>query len=471
MKLFLAAGSFFVFVSFWGTNLPAQSLIDIVSQTGKVLSKTVRSAQRALAKPTKRRRDRRNGESDVAQGEAPPVPMRRPRSWETKGKRSDRAASVPLATKPVKRHLPRTALKPDGKPELPGKKDKPAAQHVARDVGTPKLGPAPDVWSEVEINIAQARCRHLLKQVDAVTIAHSPIKKGPCGDAAPVKLVSLGRSPQVAVSPPAIVNCQMVHALYTWLENDLQPLSQKHLGAKIVTIETMSSYSCRNAYGRKDTRLSEHARANALDIGGFLTANGKRTRLLAHWGPNQRDIAAAKKKAQEKAQTAARKVAKKDAQRISKEDLPVHAKTSTQIKLTKTVFSKKGVPLRVRGTIVEGPGESSSQKNSSTKKSSLGLRSAHLGGPKSKRKRSVKKRDKRGHGRAGKKKSKDEVLAAVMPSEIPRISNTPQAKFLRAAHERACRIFGTVLGPDANEAHRNHFHVDLAPRKHGNYCR
>jgi len=43
--------------------------------------------------------------------------------------------------------------------------------------------------------------------------------------------------------------------------------------------------------------------------------------------------------------------------------------------------------------------------------------------------------------------------------------------FLRAMHASACRRFGTVLGPEANEAHRNHFHFDLAERGgRGNFC-
>jgi len=28
-----------------------------------------------------------------------------------------------------------------------------------------------------------------------------------------------------------------------------------------------------------------------------------------------------------------------------------------------------------------------------------------------------------------------------------------------SAHESACSIFGTVLGPRANKAHRDHFHL------------
>ena len=33
--------------------------------------------------------------------------------------------------------------------------------------------------------------------------------------------------------------------------------------------------------------------------------------------------------------------------------------------------------------------------------------------------------------------------------------------FLRRLHESACKRFGTVLGPDYNAAHANHFHLDM----------
>lgn len=37
-----------------------------------------------------------------------------------------------------------------------------------------------------------------------------------------------------------------------------------------------------------------------------------------------------------------------------------------------------------------------------------------------------------------------------------------EARFLRAVHRGACRIFTTVIGPDGDSYHRNHFHLDLA---------
>jgi hypothetical protein len=52
----------------------------------------------------------------------------------------------------------------------------------------------------------------------------------------------------------------------------------------------------------------------------------------------------------------------------------------------------------------------------------------------------------------------------------PTGSSTNEAEFLHKVHNGACGIFGTVLGPEANEAHRNHLHLDLATRKHSAFC-
>lgn len=38
-----------------------------------------------------------------------------------------------------------------------------------------------------------------------------------------------------------------------------------------------------------------------------------------------------------------------------------------------------------------------------------------------------------------------------------------RAAFLRAVRDGACDVFGAVLGPDHNAAHRDHFHLDRGP--------
>ena len=45
-----------------------------------------------------------------------------------------------------------------------------------------------------------------------------------------------------------------------------------------------------------------------------------------------------------------------------------------------------------------------------------------------------------------------------------------EAKFLRLAVHGACTIFSTVLGPEANDVHRTHFHLDLQDRGSVKVC-
>lgn len=45
------------------------------------------------------------------------------------------------------------------------------------------------------------------------------------------------------------------------------------------------------------------------------------------------------------------------------------------------------------------------------------------------------------------------------------------AKPLKAMHKAACGPFGTVLGPNSDAYHRDHFHFDTARYRSGSYCR
>ncbi len=42
---------------------------------------------------------------------------------------------------------------------------------------------------------------------------------------------------------------------------------------------------------------------------------------------------------------------------------------------------------------------------------------------------------------------------------------------LRRMHEGACGPFGTVLGPESDRFHQDHFHFDTASYRSGSYCR
>lgn len=46
-----------------------------------------------------------------------------------------------------------------------------------------------------------------------------------------------------------------------------------------------------------------------------------------------------------------------------------------------------------------------------------------------------------------------------------------EGKAIRALHRSACGPFGTVLGPESDRFHYNHFHFDTAAYRSGTYCR
>jgi hypothetical protein len=59
--------------------------------------------------------------------------------------------------------------------------------------------------------------------------------------------------------------------------------------------------------------------------------------------------------------------------------------------------------------------------------------------------------------------AKAEPTAALSPPPVA-AEPGPKAQFVTFLHEHACRRFGTVLGPEANAAHKNHFHLDMKTR-------
>ncbi len=69
--------------------------------------------------------------------------------------------------------------------------------------------------------------------------------------------------------------------------------------------------------------------------------------------------------------------------------------------------------------------------------------------------------------RLGGPKEGETATAAIPPASDAVIVVSKKGRFLREVHASACRTFGTTLGPEANESHRNHFHVDMAERKNG----
>ena len=77
------------------------------------------------------------------------------------------------------------------------------------------------------------------------------------------------------------VTCPLANTLSGWARYGVDRAAQQILGSKLVRIETMGSYNCRNVAGTN--RLSGHATANAVDVGGFVLADGRRITVLRDW--------------------------------------------------------------------------------------------------------------------------------------------------------------------------------------------
>ena len=318
---------------------------------------------------------------------------------------------------------------------------------------TAKAEPSePTTWSDAEIITALRDCLKRLAPLGAEIEIAAPMRQEACGSPAPVMLKRLGSgATRVEFQPAPTINCAMVASLHTWVEKTLQPAAQEVLGSPIARVRGAAGYACRNRNGsRHSDRLSEHALANAVDIMGFVTADGRTIDVESKWGPNVRDLRVQQERAAEAAALA--KKEEDDARAAARQAEREAADAARQVKRTKgakqqaakaEADSKKQEADRKR--------EEADQKEAERRR--LTLRTAEL--------------QQLGKGPESKIASKA-VPSTVSTSDALKLS--PEMIFLRRLHRGACGTFGTVLGPDANEAHRNHFHFDLAARKRSAFC-
>jgi hypothetical protein len=99
---------------------------------------------------------------------------------------------------------------------------------------------------------------------------------GECGavDAVLLQSVILPDQAKVAVAPPATLRCTMAEEVARWLREDVAPAALK-LGAPLRGLDEAGSYECRGFNRVGGATLSEHSRANALDVRALRLANGE----------------------------------------------------------------------------------------------------------------------------------------------------------------------------------------------------
>lgn len=180
--------------------------------------------------------------------------------------------------------IPLPQPRPAGAPQVPGK--------ATSDRGETPAQPAdkPSTAEQKPLEVPQpSACRMAL--TDAIAIAPSvPDIKGPgaCGgpDLVHLEAIVLPDQTRVPLKPGGIMRCSMAMAVADWVRSDMAPLATS-IGTKLAELDNFDSFDCRGRNRIVGAKLSEHGRANALDVRALKLANGQSIALTDRATPRE----------------------------------------------------------------------------------------------------------------------------------------------------------------------------------------
>ena len=124
-------------------------------------------------------------------------------------------------------------------------------------------------------------CRKALTEEIAIAPSIPDIHgSGGCGgeDLVRLEAIVLPDKHRVAVTPPATLRCKMAAEIADWVRTDVVSLTAP-LGSEPTVLDNFNSYECRGFNRIPGAHLSEHGRANALDVRAIKLADGKSIEL------------------------------------------------------------------------------------------------------------------------------------------------------------------------------------------------
>jgi hypothetical protein len=80
-----------------------------------------------------------------------------------------------------------------------------------------------------------------------------------------------------------IATCPLAASWVLFERHTVQPAALRHFGVPVRSARHLGTYACRNVNHRPVGRWSEHATANAIDVAGFVLADGREVSLAQHW--------------------------------------------------------------------------------------------------------------------------------------------------------------------------------------------
>jgi hypothetical protein len=122
---------------------------------------------------------------------------------------------------------------------------------------------------------APSACQLRLAKIAAFQPLATLVGPGECGatDAVLIDAIFLPDKSKVAVAPPATMRCPMAEEIANWVRDDIAPSlkGQPPLSA----LDNFDSYSCRGRNNIRAAQLSEHGRADAIDVRDFQLSDGR----------------------------------------------------------------------------------------------------------------------------------------------------------------------------------------------------
>jgi hypothetical protein len=169
------------------------------------------------------------------------------------------------------------ALVPQAK-HAPAERGPPAPVALPQEFAPPQEAYAafPEEPAAAAAPAAPSACQVRLAKIAVFQPLPTLVGPGECGavDAVHLDAVILPDQSKVAVTPAGILRCPMAEELAQWVREDVAPTATK-LGSPLRVLDNFDSYECRGRNRVRGATLSEHGRADAIDVRLFKLADGR----------------------------------------------------------------------------------------------------------------------------------------------------------------------------------------------------
>jgi hypothetical protein len=125
-------------------------------------------------------------------------------------------------------------------------------------------------------------------QLCSIALEHSGLDYRPLADSTSPNgcelknVVRVTQADDVRFSSSFLATCPLALGIAEFERRYLQAAALDIFGQRVTRIEHVGSFACRNVNHQQEGALSQHASANAIDLTGFVLADGRRV-TLAQW--------------------------------------------------------------------------------------------------------------------------------------------------------------------------------------------